>query len=360
MLVKMIRVAPDAHRYWLGGLDHAGSRRSRAACPQRMPCRMSRPSIRLSRSSSQSALPRVSWLLILLTPSTAPGVLGFLFLASAAVAGDSSRPLPELRPFLAEVRKTLRSDETLLGQYTFLENRTEHRLDSKGNVEKTISEVYEVYPSWEPKHTYRKLVARDGTLLSAKEIEEQDRKHEAKLEKEARKLAAEGTSAEERRVAKEAEALRKEEEAVEELFCVYEIAVVDRETLDGRDSILLTFHPRMNVKPTTAGGKILKKFSGRAWIDENDHQLVRIEAELIDNLSFGFGVLARLHKGARAEFQRRKVNDEIWLPAEAHFTGSARVLLFKGLRIDTWSEYSDYKKFTVDSSATVSTEKKLD
>ncbi len=286
--------------------------------------------------------------------------LGLLPSVRTSALQEPSRPLPELRPFVEEVRKTLHSDELLLSQYTFLEKRTEHRLDAKGNVKKTISGVYEVYPSFEPMHTYRKLVSRDGTPLSAKKLEEQDRKHEAKLEKETRKLAAQGTSAEERRAAKEAEARRKEEEAVEELFRVYEIAIVSRETLDGRESILMTFHPRANVKPSTQAGKILKKFSGRAWIDENDHQLVRIEAELVDSLSFGLGVLARLHRGAKAQFQRRKINDEIWLPAEAHFTGSVRVLLFKGLRIDTRSEYSDYKKFTVDTSATITTEKNPD
>jgi hypothetical protein len=54
-------------------------------------------------------------------------------------------------------------------------------------------------------------------------------------------------------------------------------------------------------------------------------------------------------------FQRRLVNNEIWLPEQAHFSGTGRLLLFKGLRIDTYSEYSDYKKFTVETSVTFST-----
>jgi hypothetical protein len=49
--------------------------------------------------------------------------------------------------------------------------------------------------------------------------------------------------------------------------------------------------------------------------------------------------------------QRRKVNDEIWLPAEAHFVGNARIFLVKGIHVDTVSEYSDYKKFTVATEA---------
>jgi hypothetical protein len=55
---------------------------------------------------------------------------------------------------------------------------------------------------------------------------------------------------------------------------------------------------------------------------------------------------------------RRKVNDEIWLPAEARFIGQARVLLVKTIRLDTLSEYSDYKKFTVATDSTVKSEPK--
>jgi hypothetical protein len=53
-------------------------------------------------------------------------------------------------------------------------------------------------------------------------------------------------------------------------------------------------------------------------------------------------------------FQRRLVNNEIWLPATAHFTGNARLMVFKGLRVDDTVEYSDYKKFSVETNTTFS------
>ena len=51
--------------------------------------------------------------------------------------------------------------------------------------------------------------------------------------------------------------------------------------------------------------------------------------------------------------QRRKVNDEIWLPSEVHFIGHARLFLVKGLHVDTLSQYSDYKKFKVETLSTI-------
>ena len=116
-------------------------------------------------------------------------------------------------------------------------------------------------------------------------------------------------------------------------------------------------HPRHagsegGVRPQTDDGKIMRNFKARAWISESDYELVRIEIEAIDDLSFGMGLLARVHKGTVATFERRKVNNEVWLPAKVTWTASGRVLLLRRLRLRGMSEFSAYRKFTVDTSAT--------
>ena len=286
---------------------------------------------------------------------TAMMTLWLSLLLVVPARAQQEKPLPELAPFLQEVRKHLRSDRLLLSQYTYTLKNTERHLDGNGNVKKTEVEVYEIYPSLEEGHGYERKVERDGKPIGAKELEKQDREHEKKTSERARKLEREGTTEREKRLAKEAEERRKENEEIDEMFHLYEIVIVGREDLDGHTTIVLDFRPRPDFKTRTDAGKILKKMAGRAWVNESDRELIRIEAELIDNLSFGMGVLARLNKGAKAYFQRRRVNDEIWLPAEAHFTGTGRLLLLKGLRIDARSEFSDYKKFTVETSVSYPT-----
>jgi hypothetical protein len=263
---------------------------------------------------------------------------GLLAFPPAARSADEpvAAPLPDARAFLAEVRERLHTDDFLLDQYTFIEKRTERQLDEEGKVKKVTTASYEVYPSAEPGQTYRKLVEEDGRALPKDELAKEDRKQQAREEK-ARQRSPEA----------QVESRRRETEAIDEIFRLYDMRVVRREPLEGRDAILVTFTPRPGVETTTRPGRIVKKFSGRAWIDEADRQLVRVEGELTDDLSFGFGILAKLKKGARAELKRRKVNDEIWLPAEARFVGHARIFLVKGIHIDALSEYSDYRKFTV-------------
>lgn len=296
-------------------------------------------------SSSRSGRPRSLVALLLAALCVPP--------AAAPAQSEAERPLPEIRGFLDEVRKHFHSDDYLLEQYTFTERRTEQRFDAKGRVKEEKHEVYQVYPSARTRHTYRKLIERNGRPLAAEELAKQDREHEKKV---ARSTKA-GEAAEARRRKRMAEREQREKELIDELFRVYDIAIAARESIEGRDTIVLTFRPRAGVKPTGRPGKILQKFSGRAWVDEEDYQVVRAEAELLDTLSYGLGVLARLYEGATASFRRRKVNGEVWLPSEASFRGNARLLLVKGLRIDSKSSYSDYKKFEVGTDTTIATEK---
>ncbi|HEY1250203.1 MAG TPA: hypothetical protein VGH97_03385 [Thermoanaerobaculia bacterium] len=270
---------------------------------------------------------------------------------SLVAAADLPAAVPDTRRFLEEVRQNLQSDEMLLDQYTFTEVFRESRLDSKGAVKKTKTEVYEVYPSIVPRKIYRRLISRDGTPLTEAELAEQDRKQEEKTERREQRIAAHDAAASESHAE---ENRRKERAIVDEIFRMDDIGVVGRETVDGRPAIIVSFTPRPGYKPVTEGGKTIQKLAGRAWIDEADRQLVRLEAKLVDTIGVGPAKLARLQKGATAFFQRKKVNDEVWLPAEAHFAGAAKALLLFGTRIDVHSTYSNYKKFSVSTEEDVS------
>jgi hypothetical protein len=281
----------------------------------------------------------------------------FLLIAApgAVPANDiPARPLPEARPFLEAVRDKLKSDQTLLSEYTFLEEHVQTKLDAKGAVKSTKRETYEVYPSSNPGRIYRRLVAVDGKPIDPKDLAEADRKQEERTER--RRLARENETPEqqERRRQRHADNLRKEKAIVEELFEMDDIRVVGREMLNGRSTVVVTFRPRAGFKPQTKGGKVLQKIAGQAWIDEEDQELVRIDAELLDGLGVGPGGVFRLQKGAHAFFERRRVNGEIWLPAEARFTGAAKVLLFVLGRMEARSSYSDYRKVSVSTTEEVS------
>jgi hypothetical protein len=274
----------------------------------------------------------------------------WLWCQSTPSAQAPAKPLPELNSFLQGIRKNLHSDRLLLSRYTYIEKDADRHVDKEGQVRKTEEAVYEVYPSVEERLTYRRLISKNGNPVKAEELEEKDREHDRLIQEKNGRLKVDGDSTWAKRLTRQAEAKREEERTIDELFRLYDITLVGRKTVEGQIAIALAFQPQSNYRAQTREGKILEKIAGRAWFGEQDYQLIRVEAELIDNVSIGLGMLARFNKGAKAVLQRRRINDEIWLPAESHFSGTARFLLFKGLRIDASSEYSDYKKFSVETS----------
>jgi len=142
---------------------------------------------------------------------------------------------------------------------------------------------------------------------------------------------------------------RERDEEMSDIYSVFEIRMLGRERVEEHDTIAFLLTPRRDAKPKTRAGEQIRHFSLRAWVSENDHELVKLEAEAIDSLKFGLGGLAKLHKGARLSFLRRKVNGEVWLPAVVSYNGSARVGLLFTLRRSGTSEYSGYRKYSVDT-----------
>jgi len=255
------------------------------------------------------------------------------------------RPLPDPAGFIAEFRKTLHSDDKLLSQYTYTDKETRLSLDSKGNIKSTEVNVYQVFRDEEEWKTYRRQIVRKGVPVSEKELAKQDREEKDRVAKETNKR---GKQSEEKRKQEQAKADREEQEMLDDVFAMYDYQFIRRDIINGASTVLLTFTPKANFKPGTRDGKILQHIGGRAWISEDDHQLARLEAEILDPISIGAGILAKLQKGSTLTFERRKINDEIWLPVRAEILLNAKVLLLKGFNMREVSEFSEHKKFGAD------------
>ena len=276
-----------------------------------------------------------------------------VLVAFLAAPAAQERPLPEYDAFAAQVKKHLATDEERQSGYMFVERRTEERLDGSGRSTRESVKVFEVYPGLPGEDRYRRLIEEDGKPVPPVKLAEKDRDRQKEVEAYARRMSAPtGRQKETQHLQKER---RRYESAVDDVFRVYDIQMVRRELVDGHETILATLMPKRGVQPQTDDGKIMRHFKARAWISESDYELVRVEIEALDDLSFGMGLLARVHKGTTASYQRRKVNDEVWLPAQVTWTASARVLLLRRLRLRGIADFSGYRKFTVDTSTTYTT-----
>ncbi len=95
---------------------------------------------------------------------------------------------------------------------------------------------------------------------------------------------------------------------------------------------------------------VLSNVVGHAWVDEADLSLVRIDAEIVDAITVGpFGSLARISEGTEYVREWRKVNDEVWLPSRLSMTIEARAPLLRKTHRKIEEQYSDYRRFHVDT-----------
>jgi hypothetical protein len=272
-----------------------------------------------------------------------------LMLVAAPLAQD--RPLPDFNTFAAQVRKHLATDEERQSGYVYVERRTEQKVDSSGRPTSESVKTYEIYPGLPGQERYRRLIEENGRRVAADQLARQDRERKEDVDD---YVKAQASESQRQKAAREHEqARRRTIAAIDDLFRIYDIRMIRREPIDGHATIVATLDPRESVRPQTDDGKIMRNFKARAWISETDYELVRIEIEAIRDLSFGMGLLARVHKGTIATFERRKVNNEVWLPAKVTWTASGRVLLVRRLRLRGISEFSNYRKFTVDTSETL-------
>jgi hypothetical protein len=257
-----------------------------------------------------------------------------------ALPRAQERPLPDYASFAAQVRTHLATDTERQSGYTFVERRVEQKINGAGRVTDESTKVYEVYPGLGGEDRYRRLIEENGRPVRAETLAKQDRDRQKTVEAYAKSLQRPRDRQQDARAYEKAR--REYTDAVDDIFRVYDIVMVRREAIEGHDTVFATLTPKPRVKARTDSGRIMQHFRARAWISESDYELVRVEIEAIDTLSFGLGVLARIHKGTVATYERRKVNNEVWLPAQVTWTGSGRLFLVRRLRLRGTSDYSNY------------------
>jgi len=277
-----------------------------------------------------------------------PILVALGFLIAGSTLGAQNRPLPDQESFLAETRKHLRTDSTLQSSYVYEETRRELKLDKGGRTRDESVKVVESYPGLPGEERWERLIAEDGRPVPAEELARLDRERQQKANEMVQRLARNSSKELARQERELQKARRERDEALTDIYNVFEIRMIGRERVEEHDTIEFLLTPRRDAKPKTRAGDQLRHFSVRAWVSENDHELVKLEAEAIDDMKSGL-VLAKLHKGARLSFLRRKVNGEVWLPAVVSYHGSVRVGLLFTLRRSGTSEFSGYRKYSVDT-----------
>lgn len=273
----------------------------------------------------------------------------------ASAVPQPAASLPALGPFLDEVRRHIRLDSAGQAAYTCVQRETEVKLDGDGKPTETTTRLYEIYPAAGGVGQYRRLVSTNGVRVPANELADADRKRRNEIEERAREFRTESVADRDRRLRREADERREREALVGEIFRLVDFRLVDREWLAGRPAIVLAFSARPNASASTRMGSMVQKLAGRVWVDEQDFEVVRVEGRAVDDVTYGFGMFARVYKGTTVVWERQKVNEETWVPVRLEIRANARVLMFRRLSLHRIIDYFDYRKSSVSTSASFGT-----
>jgi len=222
--------------------------------------------------------------------------------------------------------------------YTYIQRSETKKMDGDGKVTSTESETSEVMVLY-GEHVER-LIAKNDQPLSAKDAA----KVEEKINKFMSDRKNETDEQRKKRLADEQKSEEQEKSYVSEIADAYNFTIDGVEKLNGRDTYKISAEPRPGFEPKSRFAKFLPKFHFKVWIDKDDKQWVKMDAEALGDASYGL-FLFRIHKNSRFSLEQTRVNDEVWLPLHVHGRIDARILIFKSLNEELDFTYKDYKKF---------------
>ena len=232
--------------------------------------------------------------------------------------------------------------------YTFLRRSVEKRLDERGNVVKTEIKTYEVLFLYG--RPYARLVRIDDKPLSP----EEERKEKAKFEKETATRSRESPRQREKLREEEHEEAEERREMLREMADGFRWRLEGEEVVSGVSTLILNATPIPEYRGKTRGGRMMRNFRGKMWLDPVTCRIARVEAQVIDTVSFGWFLL-RIRPGTTLSFELARMPDEVWLPRRLHLKGSARIALLKDYRVELENTWSDYRRFQSDSHVVSST-----
>jgi len=268
-------------------------------------------------------------------------VSAYSVFAVAVLVARSASPQERALDPLEIVRRSVERDWTdyeSRKNYTY-DERSEFRQYSRdGRLANSRSETNEVLIL--AGRPYERLTARDDRPLPERETRKQQQKLDEELAK--RQHESRGTRA---RYEKE----REEERAfIREIPDAFTFRLVETGAVSNQPAWVIEAQPKPGYRAVHADARNFAKVSAKIWIEQATYHWVKVDAEVVDTISAGLG-LVRVARGGTLHFEQTRVNDEIWLPSSILVRFEARLALVKKLRGEFDIRYSNYRKFQSDS-----------
>ena len=209
---------------------------------------------------------------------------------------------------------------------------TERDADIRGRS--TTSRTYEV--TIIDGSPYSRLVAVNDQALSPAEQAREAQKLRRVTEKRSRESASQRA----KRLAQDQNGRNRIFNLLRSMASAFDFKIQGEGRLEGHDVYVITATPRPGYAPTSRETRVLTGTRGKLWIDKGDYKWVKVEAEVVKPVPFGW-FIAKVDPGTSFLVQQSHVPNGPWLPQRVRVEVKAKVLLFpKGyIHEETFQEY---------------------
>jgi hypothetical protein len=101
-----------------------------------------------------------------------------------------------------------------------------------------------------------------------------------------------------------------------------------RETKNGRPCDLFELDPKADFHPHSILQEALTHISAKIWVDRDSDELVRGEAQITRDISFGGGILGKVYRGGVFSMDQSEVSPGVWEPVRYQYDFGGRKFLF--------------------------------
>ncbi len=89
---------------------------------------------------------------------------------------------------------------------------------------------------------------------------------------------------------------------------------------------------------------------GELWIDQGQERIVKLDAHLIDDVNFGWGILGKLYKGGSLTIEQKDVGHRHWEATLMRLNLTGIALMLKPLSFQTTETQTDFQPVPVNMS----------
>lgn len=107
-------------------------------------------------------------------------------------------------------------------------------------------------------------------------------------------------------------------------------------------AVRLTFKPNPAFEPPDRESQVYAGMEGELWIDRAQGRLARLDAHLVSDVEFGWGILGRLYKGGSILVENADVGGHRWETTHMKLNLVGKALMVKTIRFQMVEDASDF------------------